>query len=402
MYVLTVSELNSQIKSLFEEDYTLSNVWIKGEISNYTKATSGHLYFTLKDKASRLRSVMFRSRASRLQFRPESGMAVIARGYVSVYERDGQYQLYVEGMEPDGVGALYVAYEQLKQKLQEEGLFDRARKKEIPILPQCIGVVTSSKGAALHDIVRVARQRWPGVKMVLAPVAVQGEAAPTEISEGIGLLNKTEGVDLIIAGRGGGSIEELWAFNTEIVARSIYDSDIPIISAVGHETDFTIADMVADARAATPSAAAEMAVPDKGEMIRHIENVRRRIRTACDNHIKSYRWRLDKCVQSRVMVDPANSICAPRGQILDGLEQRFRMTVQNIFRVKQDKFSALAGRLHDLSPLATLARGYCICTEHGTPKPNIITSADQVEPGDNIDLFLKKGGLNCLVKQKIE
>ncbi len=402
MHVLTVSEINRQIKSLLENDYSLSNVWIKGEVSNYTRATSGHLYFTLKDKASRLRSVMFRSRASRLLFRPENGMAVIARGYVSVYERDGQYQLYVEGMEPDGLGALYIAFEQLKRQLQEEGLFDQARKKKIPVLPGCIGIVTSAKGAAFHDIIRVARHRWPGVRMVLAPVAVQGESAPHEITEAIKLLNKTGGIDLIIVGRGGGSIEELWSFNTEIVARSIYDSEIPVISAVGHETDFTIADMVADARAATPSAAAEMAVPDKGEMVRYIENLKRRMQSTCDNYIKSYRWRLEKCVQSRVMVDPVGSICAPRGQILDGLEQRFNASAQNIFREKQDRFSALAGRLHDLSPLATLARGYCICTEHGTSGSNVVSSADQVEVGDSVDLFLKKGGLNCLVKQKID
>ena len=400
MHILTVSELNRRIKNMFENDYLLSGVWIKGEISNFKSAVSGHFYFTLKDKSSSLRSVMFRSRSRRLLFRPEDGMSVITKGYISVYERDGLYQLYVEEMEPDGVGALYIAFEQLKEKLQGEGLFDPAVKKRLPVLPQCIGVATSAQGAALHDIIRVSRQRWPGVRIVLAPVAVQGESAPCEISQGIELLNKIEDIDLIIVGRGGGSIEELWAFNTEIVARSIYESKIPVISAVGHETDFTIADMVADARAATPSAAAEMAVPDKNELARYISNLGSRIHLACGNCVKSYRWRLERCLNSRVVLAPREGICAPREQALDNLEQRFKMSVQNAIKTKQTMFSALAGRLHDLSPLATLARGYCICT--GAGGDEIIYSADQVQPGDSVELFLKKGRLNCLVKQKIE
>lgn len=396
MRVLTVRELTQHIKNMIERDQLLANVWVKGEISNFKAASSGHFYFTLKDSASTLKVVMFRSKSRALIFRPDNGMAVTVRGYVSVYERDGTYQLYAGEIEPDGTGALHLAFEQLKERLQGEGLFDPKHKKTLPLLPRRIGLVTSPTGAAVRDMVEIIRRRWTGLEIILVPVLVQGEGAPPDIARGIQLLNKWGAVDIIITGRGGGSLEELWAFNTEIVARSIYNSKIPVISAVGHETDYTIADFVADARAATPSAAAEMAVPDKREMSRYIQALNSRLYSAINEKAAGNRQRLNACLGGRVFARPADVICGARQQSLDFLNHRLSQGMTNLASGEKKRLAVLAGRLQALSPLATLARGYSICT---TPDgKHVISEAESVEIGERLAVRLQKGILDCIVE----
>lgn len=395
MRILTVRELTQHIKNIIDQDYLLANVWVKGEISNFKAASSGHFYFTLKDNYSTLKVVMFRSKSRSLVFSPANGMAVTARGYVSVYERDGTYQFYAEEIEPDGAGALHLAFEQLKERLQSEGLFDPKYKKALPLLPRTIGIVTSPTGAAVRDMVEIIRRRWPGLKLVLVPVLVQGESAPPDIARGIQMLNEWGGAELIIIGRGGGSLEELWAFNTELVARSIYESDIPVISAVGHETDFTIADFVADARAATPSAAAEMAVPDKREMERHIQALNSRLYSALREKAAGYRQRLKACLAGRVFTRPADVICGTRQQSLDFLNHRLNQGMTNMTVGGEKRLAVLAGQLQALSPLATLARGYSICT---TPDgKHVINDAGSVETGEKLAVRLHRGLLEVIV-----
>lgn len=396
MRILTVRELTRHIKNIIDKDYLLANVWVKGEISNFKAASSGHFYFTLKDSASTLKVVMFRSKSRSLAFRPDNGMAVIVRGYVSVYERDGTYQFYAGEIQPDGTGALHLAFEQLKERLMAEGLFDQKHKKKLPLLPRRIGIVTSPTGAAVRDMVEIIRRRWPGLQIFLVPVLVQGESAPPDIARGIQLLNKWGGVDLIITGRGGGSLEELWAFNTEIVARSIYSSNIPVISAVGHETDYTIADFVADARAATPSAAAEMAVPDKRDMDRYIKALNSRLYSAVNEKAAGYRQRLNACLSGRVFTRPVDVICGTRQQTLDFINHRLKQGITALAGREEKRLAVLAGRLQALSPLATLARGYSICT---TPDgKHVISEAGRVEIGERLAVRLQKGTLDCIVE----
>lgn len=396
MRILTVRELTQHIKNIIDKDYLLANVWVKGEISNFKAASSGHFYFTLKDSASTLKVVMFRSKSRSLAFRPDNGMAVIVRGYISVYERDGTYQFYAGEIQPDGTGALHLAFEQLKERLQAEGLFDPKHKKKLPLLPRRIGIVTSPTGAAVRDMVEIVRRRWSGLQIILVPVLVQGESAPPEIARGIRLLNKWGGVDLIITGRGGGSLEELWAFNTEIVARSIYSSNIPVISAVGHETDYTIADFVADARAATPSAAAEMAVPDKRDMDRYIKALNSRLYSAVNEKATGYRQRLNACLAGRVFTRPVDVICGTRQQTLDFINHRLKQGITGLTGREEKRLAVLAGRLQALSPLATLARGYSICT---TPDgKHVISDAGRVEVGERLAVRLQKGILDCIVE----
>ncbi|MFX4260967.1 exodeoxyribonuclease VII large subunit [Pelotomaculum propionicicum] len=396
MRILTVRELTQHIKNIIDKDYLLANVWVKGEISNFKAASSGHFYFTLKDSASTLKVVMFRSKSRSLAFRPDNGMAVIVRGYVSVYERDGTYQFYAGEIQPDGTGALHLAFEQLKERLQSEGLFDQKYKKKLPLLPRRIGIVTSPTGAAVRDMVEIIRRRWSGLQIILVPVLVQGESAPPDIARGIQLLNRWGGVDVIITGRGGGSLEELWAFNTEIVARSIYNSDIPVISAVGHETDYTIADFVADARAATPSAAAEMAVPDKREMDRYIKALNSRLCSALNEKAAGYRQRLNACLAGRVFTRPVDVICGTRQQTLDFLCHRLKQGITSLAGREEKRLAILAGQLQALSPLATLARGYSICT---TPDgKHVISEAGSVEIGEKLAVRLQKGILDCIVE----
>lgn len=397
MRTLTVLELTRHIKDLLENDRQLVNLWVKGEISNCRPATSGHLYFTLKDSASCIRAVMFRSRAAKLLFRPEDGMAVRVRGYVSVYERDGSYQLYAEEMEPDGIGALYKAFEQLKEKLQREGLFDRSGKKAIPRIPGCIGIVTSPTGAAVRDMVEIIRRRWPGARIIIKPVTVQGESAPGEVSRGIKMLNALGGVDVIIVGRGGGSLEELWAFNTEEVARSIAMSGIPVISAVGHETDFTIADMVADLRAPTPSAAAELVIPVKADVARSLEILKIRMIRSMGEMAGDYRRRMDNCLQSPVFRRPVERICGPRSIAADSLARSVARSMKEIMSAHRGGLAGLAGRLNALSPLAVLSRGYSVCLSDQSGE--VLRDACGLRPGDTVRVHLYRGSVRCGVKE---
>ncbi|SFF93623.1 Exodeoxyribonuclease VII large subunit [Desulfotomaculum arcticum] len=396
MPFITVRELTWRVKELLESDSLLGNLWVKGEISNYKKAASGHIYFTLKDSYSCVRVVMFRSRARNLQFGMENGLAVRVNGYVTVFERDGQYQLYAERVEPDGEGALYAALEKLKQKLAAEGLFDPARKKKLPSFPGCIGLVTSPTGAAVRDMINILRRRWPAVRIILAPVAVQGETAPEEVAGGIRLLNKLPGVDLVIAGRGGGSLEELWAFNTEIVVRSIAASNLPVISAVGHETDFTLSDLAADLRAPTPSAAAEIAVPERVEIKRMIDMHRVRITRCMQQKTSAYLQRLEQCARNRVLARPVETICDQRRMVLDQLERQLGKVVQGSVKESAGKIALLAGRLDALSPLATLARGYSLSFG---PDGQVLREARQVKTGDFVTVRLHHGVLECEVRE---
>lgn len=398
MRVLTVQELTRHIKMLLEKDYLLANVWVRGEISNFKPASSGHFYFTLKDDCSSLKVVMFRSRSRLVPFRPENGMAVTIRGYISLYERDGNYQLYAQEIEPDGTGALYLAFEQLKARLQKEGLFDRKYKKELPLLPRRIGLVTSPTGAAVRDLLEIIRRRWPGLQIVLVSVPVQGATAPPAVARGIELLNMVGGIELIIVGRGGGSLEEIWAFNTEIVARSIFRSTVPVISAVGHETDLTISDLVADVRASTPSAAAELAVPDKREMERRLVTLKSRLVQALRESAVRSRRRLDTCLAHRIFTHPRDTLCGSRQQSLDQLHRRLTQDVRGVIERKGGSLAILAGQLQALSPLATLARGYSICTT--SDGRQIIRDTESVEKGDRLSVLLLRGKLQCLVEGK--
>ncbi len=397
--LLTVTELTVYLKNLLDRDPLLINLWVRGEISNCKQAASGHLYFTLKDEQCCLRAIMFRSRCARLPFKPKNGLAVRVRGYVTVFERDGTYQLYVEEMEPDGAGALYLAFEQLKAKLQQEGLFDPRHKQKLPFLPRCIGIVTSSAGAVIQDMIKIINRRWPGLEIIFAPVAVQGETAAEEIARAIARLNQMDRVEVIIAGRGGGSLEELWAFNTEIVARSIFHSRVPVISAVGHETDYTIADFVADVRAPTPSAAAELVVPVKAEVKRYLQTMQEHLYRGAAEYVKQHRRRLDIILDRPLFRRPTEEICARRQQTVDFLAQRLVQAVNSAREENRNRLKVLAGRLEALSPLATLARGYSICTRPGTP--GVIHNAREVDRGEKVQVKLHRGRLLCLVEESI-
>ena len=350
---LTVSELNARIKGLIESDPALGSVCVRGELSNYKIYPSGHHYFTLKDAESSLRCVMFRSAASKLRFRPESGMGVTVCGRVSVYPRDGAYQLYCEELIPEGAGDLQLAYEQLKERLRREGLFDQAHKKPIPRYPERIAVITSSAGAAVHDIIRVLRKRWPVAKVLLLPVRVQGVEAPPEIVGAIRYANRHRLADLIITGRGGGSIEDLWAFNDERVARAIYESELPVISAVGHEPDVTIADFVADLRAATPSNAAELAVPDMSELREALSAARARLDQAVNRRLSERRKGLEELASRRVMQSPTGFIDQRRLE-LDSIRLRLDAAATARLGRERQEFSRLAAKLDALSPLKVL------------------------------------------------
>ena len=391
---LSVSELNARIKGLIESDPVLGSVYVRGELSNYKVYPSGHHYFTLKDAESSLRCVMFRSAASKLRFRPESGMRVTARGRVAVYPRDGAYQLYCEGLMPEGAGDLQVAYEQLKAKLDAEGLFDPAHKKPIPRYPERIAVITSSAGAAVHDIIRVLRKRWPVAKVVLLPVRVQGVEAPPEIAGALRYANKYRVADVIITGRGGGSIEDLWAFNDERVARAIYASELPVISAVGHEPDVTIADFVADLRAATPSNAAELVAPDVSELRDAISSASARLDQAIDRGLTQRRTALTELASRRVMQSPTGFIDQRRLE-LDSIRLRLDAAATGRLHRERQEFARLAAKLDALSPLKVLGRGYSIALD---AEGRAVREAGQLKAGDKLDLRLSRGGAKCLVE----
>ncbi|NSW91356.1 MAG: exodeoxyribonuclease VII large subunit [Firmicutes bacterium] len=394
-YILTVSELNRYIKEILSRDLILANLWVKGEISNYKYHYSGHMYFTLKDEKSLIKCVMFKGQTYGLKFLPENGIKVMARGYVSVFERDGQYQLYIEEMQPDGLGSLYLAFEQLKKKLEAEGLFDKSVKKKLPYLPKSIGVITSSTGAVIRDIINVVSRRFPNIEIKLYPVAVQGEQAAPMISRAIKVLNRLNCVDVIILARGGGSLEELWPFNEEIVARSIYESNIPIISAVGHETDFTVADFVADVRAPTPSAAAEIVVPEKRILKQKTADLKLRLQNALLKSININRVRYARLAGSIAFRQPYNRINQERIR-LDNLGRYMYNALLTQKEKAKMRIVFLIDKLDMLSPLNVLARGYGIV--RSKPDNKLIKSANDVKSGDEIEIALKDGVIDASVE----
>lgn len=392
---LTVSELNNLIKTLIDCEPLLNNVCIRGELSNYKIYPSGHHYFTLKDSESSLRCVMFKSSASKLRFRPESGMGVTAFGRVSVFPRDGAYQLYCTDLMPEGVGDLQVAYEQLKAKLAAEGLFDPKHKKKLPPFPKRIAIITSSAGAAVHDMIRILGQRWPMTKVVLLPVRVQGVEAPPEIVGAIRYANRHKVADLIITGRGGGSIEDLWAFNDERVARAIYESELPVISAVGHEPDVTIADYVADVRASTPSNAAELAVPNVRDIRELLDNLSIRRTQAMHKKISTLESKLDELKKRKVLQTPMAYVDSKRAE-LDYMKDKFIAAADRSNAAKRREFVRLAASLDAMSPLKVLGRGYAIAADD---KGQLVRSVSNIKPDDKIRLSVSDGVIKCRVEE---
>lgn len=437
--VLSVKDLNRYIRMKMEGDSRLSDVWIRGEISNFTHHSSGHMYFTLKDEGSRIRAIMFATHNQRLPFIPKEGSRVIARGNVSVYERDGQYQFYAFQMQPDGIGSLYLAYEQLKSKLEEEGLFAAERKRPLPRYPKTIGVITSPTGAAVRDIMITIRRRYPQARAILYPVLVQGKGAASSIVKAIRTMNDMAEADVLIVGRGGGSLEELWAFNEEIVARAIYQSDIPVISAVGHETDFTIADFVADLRAATPTAAAELAVPSSAELRGQLVQRQRQLNQGLQQRLQRSRERLFSLQRSPVLVHPRRYMLQ-HAERLDMLSQRLQgnlksrlslvrqrqkslhqglirynprtqaefaarrkdqanrqlmNAMQSIMKSKVSQLQTEMRHLDALSPLKIMSRGYSLVYDEAEQK--LVKSIEEVQLGDLVNVRVSDGQLQCQV-----
>ena len=378
---VTVTQLNKYLKDRFDEDENLNAILVKGEISNFKNHYTGHLYFTLKDENSLIKCIMFKSYAEKLTFKPKDGMKVMVFGSVSVFERDGVYQIYVKNMIEDGIGDLHEKFEQLKAKLEKEGLFDISHKKPIPLYPKVIGVLTSQTGAVIRDIINVSTRRNPHVYIRLLPVPVQGPGAAEQIAEKIKMMNEQKLADVLIVGRGGGSLEDLWPFNEEIVARAIYDSELPIISAVGHETDFTIADFVADLRAPTPSAAAELAVPDVFELKQKINSYENRYRLALRKKIEFMRLRYEKCMKSRAFTDPTRKI-KDAYVLIDTYIKRLEMKMRNIQKDKINQYIALTTKLDTMSPLKTLTRGYVLVEKND----QIVKSVKQLKLDDEIQI----------------
>lgn len=393
--IFDVSEVNDYIKTIMDGDGLLSGLTIRGEISNYKVYPSGHHYFSLKDDGGAIRCVMFRGSAAALRFRPENGMKVLASGRVSVFPRDGAYQLYCQRLTPEGVGDLYVAFEQLKKKLQAEGLFDPAHKKPLPPFPQRIAIVTSAAGAAIHDMLRILGKRYPLAKVILLPVRVQGVEAPAEIAGAIRYVNRFQLADLIITGRGGGSMEDLWAFNDERVARMIYLSQIPVISAVGHEPDVTISDFVADLRAATPSNAAELAVPEQGELRERIAALRLRLAQAEERRLKLIRQQVEKLQSARVLQNPKNYL-EDRRLLLDFQQNKLTAAMRQLVLKKQQDFVARRTALEAMSPLKVLSRGYAMTRDSAG---RVVTDAAALKPGEIITVTLRNGEVDAAVRE---
>ena len=393
MQVYEVSQVNEYLRQRFEEDEFLSGVFIRGEISNYKLYPSGHHYFTLKDASSAMRCVMFRGNAFRLRFRPENGMKVIAFGRISVFPRDGAYQLYCTEMTPDGVGDLHVAFEQLKAKLQAEGLFAQERKKPLPRFPHRIAIITSSAGAALHDMLRILRKRYPLTEVVLLAVRVQGAEAPPEIAAALRYANCYRVADLIITGRGGGSIEDLWAFNDERVARAIAESEIPVISAVGHEPDFTISDFVADLRAATPSNAAELAVPDQTELRQELAAKQTLLLTLMQKRLKAERQHVAALAGSRSLRDPMNYL-NDRRMLTDYLQRRLNAAAQREVSASRERFVRLTAKLDAMSPLKVLGRGYSFARDE---RGSVVRSVHQLAVRETLRLEFADGCANAQI-----
>lgn len=391
--IYSVSDLTKYIKSVFDRDAKLVSVFVKGEISNFKCHYSGHCYFTLKDAGSQIKGVMFKSRAQFLKFEPRDGLKIVAYGQITVFERDGQYQLYADQLIPDGIGELNVAFNQLKEKLAAEGLFDDTRKKKLSLLPKAIGIVTSPTGAALRDIITVAKRRHPGIPLILYPVQVQGGEAPGQIVRAIRDFNKLKSIDVIIVGRGGGSIEELWAFNDEQVVRAIAASNIPIVSAVGHQTDYTLADFAADCRAATPSQAAEIVVPDVYELRRYIKTLQTMLENNMRTYIKQRRQAVSVLRSNKVFTQPEKLLNNKR-QLVDLHVEKLGQAVRKIIITKQHALKIHAEKLAVLNPLAVLSRGYSLVR---TPEGQVVTNTCQLQPEQQLEIILHQGRLDVSV-----
>jgi exodeoxyribonuclease VII large subunit len=389
---VTVTQLNKYLKDRFDEDENLNAILVKGEISNFKNHYTGHLYFTLKDENSLIKCIMFKSYAEKLNFKPKDGMKVMVFGTVSVFERDGVYQIYAKSMMEDGMGDLHEQFEQLKAKLEKEGLFEQSHKKAIPLYPKVVGVLTSQTGAVIRDIINVSTRRNQNVYIRLLPVPVQGPGAAEQIADKIRIMNEKKLADVLIIGRGGGALEDLWPFNEEIVARAIYNSEIPIISAVGHETDFTIADFVADLRAPTPSAAAELAVPDIFEVKQKIINYQNRSKLALKKKIEIMKLRFEKVMKSRVFTDPMRKIM-DNSIILDDYMKRLENAMKEIKTENKNKYIELVTKLDSISPLKTLIRGYSLTEKDG----QIIKKASQIDKDDIITIKFSDGEKNAEV-----
>ena len=389
---ITVSELNIYVKEKFENDEFLNNVLVKGEISNFKHHYTGHMYFTLKDENSLIKCVMFKGYTSNLNFVPKDGMKVLILGTVSVFERDGVYQIYAKAMKQDGIGDLYAEYEKLKSKLEKEGLFNESHKKKIPSFPKCIGVLTSNTGAVIRDIINVSTRRNPNVYIKLLPVPVQGSGAKEKIVDAIHLMNEKKLADVIILARGGGSLEDLWPFNEEIVARAIYESELPVISAVGHETDFTIADFVSDLRAPTPSAAAELAVPKIDELEEKLNLYRSRYKNSLIKKLELMKLRYQKCMASKVFKDPKQRI-NEYYMLLDKIIKNMEYKIKTIIKDNKTKMIENISKLDALSPLKTLTRGYTITQYNG----EVVKSSKKLKIGDEVSLKFSDGSKNAKI-----
>ena len=395
---LSVTQVNLYIKEVMNRDAVLTDILVKGELSNFKAHSSGHMYMSLKDESGVMRAVMFRSSAAKLRFKPQNGMKVVAHGRITVYERDGQYQLYIDDMQQEGIGDLYVAFEKLKNKLNAEGLFDPARKKPLPKYPKKVGVITAPTGAAIRDIINVLSRRFSYSDVVLYPVLVQGENSAASIVEAISYFNRTGGADVLIVGRGGGSIEDLWSFNEESVARAIYDSQIPIISAVGHEIDFTISDFVSDLRAPTPSAAAELVVPSQAELMDKFHNVYTRLYSQANRILERARLMLKSQAERPVLTDPRMKLNEQR-IYLDRLYQDLNNDCSDLLRRKKQAASLAASRLDGLSPLGALHRGFSL-TEDADGR--VIRSVKQTGPGEKISIMVEDGRIFAVTEETKE
>lgn len=384
---MTVSQVNKYIKDIFASNEMLANILIKGEISNFKNHYTGHMYFTLKDEASLIKCVMFKTYASKLKFMPKEGMSVVVFGTISCFERDGTYQVYCKAIQEDGMGELYTRYQELKDKLEKEGLFDTKYKKSIPFMPKTIGILTSKTGAVIRDIINVSTRRFPNVTLKLYPVPVQGKGAQEDIVKGIEFMNNNKICDVIIIARGGGSLEDLWPFNEEILARAIFKSQIPIISAVGHETDFTIADFVADLRAPTPSAAAELAVPDVYELISKLNTYKNRMNISLKKKVEYMRLAYEKCISSKVFKEPLFKI-NEYGMVLDNIIKDMNNLMLSNIQKEKILVAKSSAKLDALSPLKTLSRGFCIVEDKSH---QIVKSSNDLKENDKINLIFTDG-----------
>ncbi len=396
--IFSVTQITKTLSRIIEQQPQLQNVWIKGQVSNMSRPASGHIYFTLKDENSNIRSVAFRNSASRFQFVPRDGDEVLVQGRINIYAASSEYQIIVNAVEPLGIGALQRAFEELKQKLSDEGLFDIAHKKPLPVFPKKIGVITSETGAALQDIQQQLQKRYPLAELLLYPTLVQGEYAASQIAHALRAMNNRTDIDVLIVGRGGGSLEDLWAFNEEIVARAIFDSEIPIVSAVGHETDFTISDMVADHRSPTPSAAVEHIVPDQQELLAQLRGFSERLNTLILRRLEAQHDELDT-LESGLSPSKQKDTIYQLSQSIDGLEAAYKKAINDRLKVESNQLQSLAARLNGLSPLATLKRGYSICR---TSSGDVVTASDQINVGERLDVKLSEGNLVCTVDECLD